>query len=46
MSRFNAKIIYARGSENHVADCLSRYYEKEEGDIASDEEIDWANADL
>ena len=46
MSQFNAKIIYARGSENCVADCLSCYYEKEEGDIASDEEIDWANADL
>ena len=39
-------LFRSRGSENRIADCLSRYYEKEEGDIASDEEIDWANADL
>ena len=39
MSRFNTKIIYARGSENHIADCLSCYYKKEEGDSTSDEEI-------
>ena len=44
--QFNANIIYAKGSENHIADCLSCYYKKEEGDSASDEEINWANADL
>jgi hypothetical protein len=46
MSQFNVKIIYTKGSENRVADCLSHYYEKEEGDSTSDEEIDWANADV
>ena len=46
MSQFNTEIIYAKGSENRVADCLSRYYEREEGDSASNEEIDWANADV
>ena len=46
MSRFDTEIIYAKGSENRVADCLSRYYEREEGDSASDEEIDWANTDV
>ena len=28
MSWFNTEIIYAKGSENHVADCLSHYYER------------------
>ena len=46
MSQFNAKIIYARGSENCIADCLSCYYKKEEGNGTSNEEINWANADL
>ena len=46
MSWFNTEIIYVKGSENHVADCLSHYYEREEGDSASDEEIDWANMDV
>ena len=46
MLQFNAKIIYVRGSENCIADCLSHYYEKEEGDGTSNEEINWANADL
>ena len=46
MSWINAKIIYARGSENRLADCLSHYYEKEEGNGTSNEKIDWANADL
>ena len=46
MLRFNVEIIYTKGSENWVADCLSRYYEKEEGNRASEEEIDWANADV
>ena len=46
MSWFNTEIIYTKGSENHVADCLSCYYEREEGDSASNEEIDWANTDV
>jgi hypothetical protein len=45
MSRFDASIMYAKGSENRVADCLSRYYESDGGDEAHDEEIDWATAD-
>ncbi|KAF8553605.1 hypothetical protein OG21DRAFT_1373466, partial [Imleria badia] len=48
MSRFDVNIVpvYAKGSENRVVDCLSCYYENEEGDNAQDEEIDWANADV
>ena len=46
MSQFNTEIIYTKGSENHIADCLSHYYEREEGDSASDKEINWANADV
>jgi hypothetical protein len=46
MSQFNTEIIYAKGSENRVVDCLSYYYEKEEGDTTSNEEIDWANVDV
>ena len=46
MLQFNTEIVYAKGSENQVVDCLSQYYEKEEGDSASDKEIDWANADV
>ena len=46
MSRFDTEITYAKGSENRVVDCLSCYYKREEGDSASDEEIDWANMDV
>ena len=46
MSRFDTEITYAKGSENHVADCLSCYYEREESDSTSDKEIDWANVDV
>ena len=40
------QIIYTKGSENHIADCLSCYYEREEGDSTSNEEIEWANTDV
>ena len=46
MSWFDTEIIYAKGSENCIVDCLSHYYEREEGDSASDEEINWANTDV
>ena len=46
MSWFNTEIIYTNGSKNHIADCLSCYYEREEGDSTSNEEIDWANMDV
>ena len=46
MSWFDTEIIYAKGSENHIADCLFCYYEREEGDSTSDEEINWANTDV
>ena len=46
MSRFNTTIIYVKGAENRVADCLSRYYEDGGGESASNEDIDWANADV
>lgn len=32
--------------KNHVVDCLSHYYERQEGDSTSDEEINWANVDM
>ena len=46
MSWFDTEITYAKGSENHIADCLSHYYEREEGDSASDKELNWANVDV
>ena len=44
MSRFNATIMYVKGAENQVADCLSRYYE-DGGETAPEESVEWANAD-
>jgi len=46
LSRFNAEIIYVKGVENKVADCLSRYYEVEGGEGVQNECVDWANADM
>ena len=46
MSRFDATIVYIKGVENKVADCLSRYYENGGGESAPDEDINWANADV
>ena len=46
MSRFDTTIVYIKGVENRVADCLSRYYEDGGGESASDEDIDWANTDV
>jgi len=46
MSRFDATIVYVKGTENKVADCLSRYYEDGGGECASNEDIDWANANI
>ena len=46
LSRFNAEIVYVKGADNKVADCLSRYYETEGGKGAHDECVDWANADI
>ena len=41
IARFNADIVYVKGEENKVADCLSRYFESDtwedvpqEGDMA------------
>ena len=45
MSRFDTTIMYIKGAENRVADCLSRYYEDGGGEAASDKNIKWANAD-
>ena len=45
MSRFNATIMYIKGTENQVTDCLSRYYEDGGGEAASDKDIEWANVD-
>ena len=45
MSRFDVTIVYIKGTENQVADCLSRYYEDGGGKIAPEEDIEWANAD-
>ena len=46
MSRFDATIVYVKGTENKVADCLSRYYEEGGGESVSEGDIDWANADV
>jgi len=46
MSRFDATIVYVKGTENRVADCLSRYYEDGGGESVSNDDIDWANADI
>ena len=46
LSQFNAEIVYVKGVENKVADCLSRYYETEGGEGIWDESIDWANTDI
>jgi len=46
LSRFNAEIVYVKGVENKVADCLSRYYEMEGGEGVQNECVDWANADV
>ena len=45
LSCFNAEIVYVRGVDNKVADCLSQYYETEGGEGAH-ECVDWANADI
>ena len=45
MSRFNATIVYVKGAENQVADCLSRYYDDQGGKIAPEESVEWANTD-
>ena len=45
MSRANVTIMYIKGTENQVVDCLSRYYEDGGGEAASDKNIEWANAD-
>jgi len=46
LSRFNAEIVYVKGVENKVADCLSRYYEMEGGEGVQNECVDWANTDV
>jgi len=45
MSRFDATIVYIKGMENKVVDCLSRYKDGG-GECASNKDIDWANADI
>ena len=45
LSRFNAEIVYMKGVDNKVADCLSQYYETE-GSKGAHERVDWANADI
>ena len=45
LSRFNAEIVYMKGVDNKVADCLSRYYETEGGEGAH-KRVDWVNADI
>ena len=45
MSRFDATIVYIKGTENQVVDCLSRYYEDGGGETAPEESVEWANAD-
>jgi len=46
LSRFNAEIVYVKGVENKVADCLSRYYKMEGGKGVQNECVEWANADV
>ena len=46
LSQFNAEIVYMKGVENKVANCLSCYYEMEGGKGAQNECIDWANTDM
>ncbi|KIK15843.1 hypothetical protein PISMIDRAFT_16230 [Pisolithus microcarpus 441] len=46
LSCFNTEIIYVKGSENKVADCLSQYYETDGGDEAQKETVEWATADI
>ncbi|KIK12982.1 hypothetical protein PISMIDRAFT_18316 [Pisolithus microcarpus 441] len=46
LSRFNNEIIYVKGSENKVADCLSQYYETDGGDEAQKETVEWAMANI
>ena len=45
MSRFNTTIVYVKGTENKVVDCLSRYYESGGGESIAKGDIDWANTD-
>ena len=45
LSCFDTKIIYIKGLENKVADCLSQYYETDGGDEAQ-ETIKWATANI
>ena len=45
MSRFNVTIVYIKGADNRVADCLSRYYDDGGGKIVPKESVEWANAD-
>ncbi|KIK12903.1 hypothetical protein PISMIDRAFT_18393 [Pisolithus microcarpus 441] len=46
LSHFDTEIIYVKGSENKVADCLSRYYETDGGDEAQKETVEWAMANI
>ena len=46
LSCFNAEIVYVKGIDNKVTDCLSRYYEMEGGEGAQDERVDWVNVDI
>ena len=45
MSRFDATIVYIKGTENQVMDCLSRYHDDGGGKIVPEESVEWANAD-
>ena len=46
LSQFNAEIVYVKGVENKVANCLSCYYEMEGGEGVQNECVDWANTDV
>ena len=45
MSRFNVTIVYIKGADNQVTDCLSRYYDDGGCEIVPEESVKWANAD-
>ena len=46
LSHFNAEIVYVKGIDNKVANCLSRYYEMEGGEGAHDKCVNWVNVDI
>jgi len=46
LSRFNTEIVYMKGVENKVANCLSRYYKMEGGEEVQNKCVNWANADV